>query len=91
MAKLDPDTKIKIGQHLRAIYDSLVEQGVPDRYAEILLKFDHADAEAETKSEGGGLMTPNEPVRGVTPFVPSIGRIPGAAVIASVVERGCRR
>lgn len=36
VAKLGNDVKAKIGQHLREMYDEIVEQGVPDRLASIL-------------------------------------------------------
>jgi hypothetical protein len=34
--KLDKETQAKIGQQLRAMYDEVVRQGVPDRFAELL-------------------------------------------------------
>jgi hypothetical protein len=36
VAKLGTDIKAKIGQQLRLMYDEIVDQGVPDRFAEIL-------------------------------------------------------
>jgi Anti-sigma factor NepR len=41
--KLGPDIKAKIGQQLRAMYSDVVNQGVPDRFSEILRRLDHAD------------------------------------------------
>ena len=38
--KLGPDVKAKIGQQLRAMYNGVVNQGVPDRFAEILRRLD---------------------------------------------------
>jgi hypothetical protein len=35
-AKLGPDTKAKIGGQLRSLYGEVVNQGVPDRFVEIL-------------------------------------------------------
>ena len=35
-AKLGRDIQAKIGQQLRALYDDVVNQGVPDRFAELL-------------------------------------------------------
>jgi Anti-sigma factor NepR len=40
VAKLGPDIKAKIGQHLRSMYAEVVNQGVPDRFAEILRHLD---------------------------------------------------
>src|SRR5262249_6114373 len=41
--KLGPDIKVKIGQQLRAMYSDVVNQGVPDRFSEILRRLDQAD------------------------------------------------
>jgi Anti-sigma factor NepR len=40
VAKLGNDVKAKIGQQLRLMYDEIVEQGVPERFAEILRDLD---------------------------------------------------
>jgi hypothetical protein len=40
MAQLSPDVKAKIGQQLRLMYGEVVNQGVPDRFAEILRRLD---------------------------------------------------
>jgi hypothetical protein len=37
---LDRQVQAKIGQQLRAMYDDVVEQGVPDRFTELLKKLD---------------------------------------------------
>ncbi len=37
---LDRQIQAKIGQQLRAMYDDVVDQGVPDRFAELLKKLD---------------------------------------------------
>ena len=37
---LGPDIKAKIGQQLRAMYSDVVNQGVPDRFSEILRRLD---------------------------------------------------
>jgi hypothetical protein len=39
-AKLGPDAKAKIGQHLRVMYAEIVDQGVPNRFVEILRRLD---------------------------------------------------
>jgi hypothetical protein len=38
--KLGSEIKAKIGQQLRAMYADVVNQGVPERFAEILRKLD---------------------------------------------------
>jgi hypothetical protein len=38
--KLGSEIKAKIGQQLRAMYADVINQGVPDRFAEILRKLD---------------------------------------------------
>ena len=47
--KLGSDNKVRIGRQLRAIYSDIVNEGVPDRFSEIVRKLDEAD---EAKSEG---------------------------------------
>ena len=42
-ARLGRDVQAKIGQQLRAIYDDVVHQGVPDRFAELLNRLDERD------------------------------------------------
>jgi len=49
--KLGPEIKAKIGQQLRAMYSDVVNQGVPDRFAEILRRLD--DKEAHEDSTDG--------------------------------------
>ena len=51
VAKLGNDVKAKIGQQLRVMYDEIVEQGVPERFAAILRDLD------EPRDEG----SKNEP------------------------------
>jgi Anti-sigma factor NepR len=36
VAQLGTDIKAKIGQQLRLMYDEIVDQGVPERFTEIL-------------------------------------------------------
>ncbi|MBO0753016.1 MAG: hypothetical protein J2P53_12940 [Bradyrhizobiaceae bacterium] len=45
VAKLGNEVKAKIGQHLREMYDEIVEQGVPDRLAAILHVLDEPSEE----------------------------------------------
>ncbi len=42
-AKLGRDIQAKIGQQLRALYDDVVNQGVPDRFSELLNRLDKPD------------------------------------------------
>jgi hypothetical protein len=51
VAKLGNDVKAKIGQQLRMMYDEIVDQGVPERFATILRDLD------ESTDKGSG----NEP------------------------------
>jgi hypothetical protein len=39
-AKLGRDIQAKIGQQLRAMYDDVVNEGVPNRFAELLNQLD---------------------------------------------------
>ena len=39
-AKLSRDVQARLGQQLRAMYDEVVGQGVPDRFAELLNQLD---------------------------------------------------
>jgi hypothetical protein len=43
--KLGPDIKAKIGQQLRAMYNDVVNQGVPDRFAEVLRRLDETNSD----------------------------------------------
>ena len=38
--QLSPEIQGKIGQQLRKIYDDMVDQGVPDRFADLLSRLD---------------------------------------------------
>ncbi len=42
-AKLGRDIQAKIGQQLRALYDDVVNQGIPDRFADLLNRLDKPD------------------------------------------------
>jgi hypothetical protein len=45
VVKLDPDVKAKIGMQLRLMYGEIVDQGVPDRFAEMLKRLDDPNYE----------------------------------------------
>jgi hypothetical protein len=57
--KLGSEIKAKIGQQLRAMYADVVNQGVPDRFSEILRKLDEkASVEAVTADESASVGSP---------------------------------
>jgi hypothetical protein len=39
-AKLGRDVQAKLGQQLRAMYDDVLNQGVPDRFSDLLNRLD---------------------------------------------------
>jgi hypothetical protein len=43
VVSLGRDVQVKIGQHLRTMYDEVVKQGVPDHLNDLLEKLDHAE------------------------------------------------
>lgn len=45
---LGGDIQAKIGQHLRAMYDDVVRQGVPDRFMDLLARLDAREDDRET-------------------------------------------
>jgi hypothetical protein len=45
---LNAEIQSRIGHQLRAMYDDVVRQGVPDRFADLIRKLDVAEAEPET-------------------------------------------
>lgn len=51
---LNAEIQSRIGHQLRAMYDDVVRQGVPDRFAELIRQLDTPDAAAEAlaKKEG---------------------------------------
>jgi hypothetical protein len=42
-ARLGRDVQAKIGQQLRALYDDVVHQGVPKRFADLLSRLDERE------------------------------------------------
>jgi len=48
---LDRQIQSKIGQQLRAMYDEVVDQGVPDRFAELLKKLDSGQSAPKSEEE----------------------------------------
>jgi hypothetical protein len=52
--RLGRDVQSKIGQQLRAMYDGVVNEGVPDRFTEMLRRLDEQkNAEENSNSEKG--------------------------------------
>jgi hypothetical protein len=45
---LNAEIQSRIGHQLRAMYDDVVRQGVPDRFAELIRKLDGPEAVAQT-------------------------------------------
>lgn len=50
-AKLGRDIQAKLGQQLRAMYDDVVNQGVPDRFADLLNRLDQPGATPQGEKE----------------------------------------
>lgn len=46
---LNREIQSKIGQQLRAIYDDVVQEGVPDRFADLLKQLDKAPTEGKSE------------------------------------------
>jgi hypothetical protein len=44
---LNREIQTKIGQQLRAMYDDVVQEGVPDRFAELLSRLDSPSDEGK--------------------------------------------
>ena len=59
--RLGPDVKARIGQQLNAMYSDVVNQGIPDRFSEILHRLDQAHEDGtDRKNENGGSNDPSE-------------------------------
>jgi hypothetical protein len=48
-AKLNRDIQAKLGDQLRQMYNDVVSQGVPDRFADLLAKIDQPPANGGDK------------------------------------------
>jgi hypothetical protein len=46
---LNREIQAKIGQQLRAMYDDVVQEGVPDRFAELLQQLDKQSDEGRSE------------------------------------------
>jgi len=49
---LNAEIQSRIGHQLRAMYDDVVRQGVPDRFADLIRKLDGPEAAAQIASTG---------------------------------------
>ena len=49
---LNAEIQSRIGHQLRAMYDDVVRQGVPDRFAELIRKLDASDASPQMGTAG---------------------------------------
>jgi hypothetical protein len=49
--RLGRDVQSKIGQQLRAMYDNVVSEGVPDRFTDMLRQLDQPQAQNPAESE----------------------------------------
>ena len=48
---LDKETQTKIGQQLRAMYDDVVRQGVPDRFSDLLKRLERGEGAERAEDE----------------------------------------
>ena len=51
-ARLGRDVQQKIGQQLRAMYDDVVKEGVPDKFRDMLRQLDGSDDNSSEGSRG---------------------------------------
>ena len=49
---LNAEIQSRIGHQLRAMYDDVVRQGVPDRFADLIRKLDASDATPQMGTAG---------------------------------------
>jgi hypothetical protein len=49
---LNAEIQSRIGHQLRAMYDDVVRQGVPDRFAELIRKLDAPETDTQMGSTG---------------------------------------
>jgi hypothetical protein len=49
---LNAEIQSRIGHQLRAMYDDVVRQGVPDRFAELIRKLDASEADTQMGGTG---------------------------------------
>lgn len=49
---LNAEIQSRIGHQLRAMYDEVVRQGVPERFADLIRKLDAPEADLATNKDG---------------------------------------
>jgi Anti-sigma factor NepR len=49
---LNAEIQSRIGHQLRAMYDDVVRQGVPDRFADLIRKLDASEASTQIANAG---------------------------------------
>ena len=54
VVSLGRDIQVKIGQHLRTLYDEVVKQGVPDQFNDLLHRLDENADKAKSKDKDRG-------------------------------------
>lgn len=52
--RLNAEIQSRIGHQLRAMYDDVVRQGVPDRFAELIRKLDETGPTADQTAKNDG-------------------------------------
>jgi len=50
---LNAEIQSRIGHQLRAMYDDVVRQGVPDRFADLIRKLDTPPSSSQVENAGG--------------------------------------
>ena len=50
---LTPEIQSRIGHQLRAMYDDVVRQGVPERFADLVRRLDAPGGTPQLENEGG--------------------------------------
>jgi hypothetical protein len=50
---LNAEIQARIGHQLRAMYDDVVRQGVPDRFADLIRRLDMPEADPQVGPTGG--------------------------------------
>ncbi len=70
---LNAEIQSRIGHQLRAMYDDVVRQGVPDRFAELIRKLDGPEGRRHRQKQWGGIMPLTDTLRDdILASVPSL-------------------
>ncbi|MBN9004566.1 MAG: hypothetical protein J0H40_04045 [Rhizobiales bacterium] len=57
---LNAEIQSRIGHQLRAMYDDVVRQGVPDRFAELIRKLDASESTSPQVNNAGDFSAKND-------------------------------